>query len=147
MKEPNGTTLKNASAQASKISVISNGTSIIGNMASDGAIRIDGEVLGDVSANSVTVGQSGRVDGTVHAQQVVILGCITGSVDGSDVHIESTARVHGDVRHSVLSVAPGAQIDGFFERAPLRDREEQFVAERTFARATASSVQMAQSIN
>ena len=147
MKEPSGTTLKNASAQAGKISVISNGTSIIGNMASDGAIRIDGEVLGDVSANSVTVGQSGRVDGTVHAQEVIILGCVTGSIDGSDVHIESTARVQGDVTHSVLSVKPGAQIDGFFERAPLREREKQFVAERNFARAKMSPDLLAQRIN
>ena len=147
MKEPNGATPKNGSAPGSRMSVISSGTSMIGNLCSDGVIRIDGEVFGDVSANSVTVGQTGRVDGTVHAKEVIILGCVTGSIDGTDVHIESTARVQGDVRHSVLSVKPGAQIDGAFERAPLRQHEAMISAELNLSRTAASFNRLAQSIN
>jgi len=147
MKQASDTSVKGTSAQASQTSVISSGTSMIGNLASDGAIRIDGEVLGDVSANSVTIGTSGRVDGTVHAQEVIVLGCLIGSIDGSDVHIESTARVQGDVRHSVLSVKPGAEIDGFFERAAFRAPGEMVSTDLPIPRATVPLSRMAQSLN
>ena len=159
MKDSNGAIPKEDPAQPRKVSIISFKTSMTGNLIADGAIHIDGEVLGDVSAKSVTIGLTGRVDGIIQAHKVVILGTVTGGILASDVHIESTALVKGDVRHAVLSIKAGAQINGFFEYSPVAEVkpqadvkpqaevELQVAGERTLARAASSVSRLVQSMN
>lgn len=153
MKDTNGAIPKDDPAQPRKVSIIAIKTSMTGNLVADGAIHIDGEVLGDVSAKSVTIGLTGRVDGIIQAHKVIILGTVTGGILGSDVHIESTARVQGDVRHVVLSIKAGARIDGFLEYSPVAEAkpqlevEPQVAGERNLARAASSVSRLVQSMN
>lgn len=98
-------------------SFVGSDTRIMGDLSGAGEVRIDGEVGGDVVARSVTVGEGGSVEGSVFAETVHIGGAVMGRVEAVAVTIAATGRVVGTVTHNVLSVEPGAVIEG---RRPWR---------------------------
>jgi len=61
--------------------VVGPGTSFVGTLKSDGNIRIDGSVEGDVEIlGNLIVGETGRVIATIKAQNVHISGAVKGEV-------------------------------------------------------------------
>jgi len=85
---------------------------IKGSVSSDGEMQIDGTIDGDVSAASLTIGNSGKIIGEVRAETVVIRGHIEGAVRARKVELESGARVHGDIVHASLSIQSNAVFEG-----------------------------------
>ena len=106
-----------ARAEARAPSFVGGGTRIMGDLSSAGEIRINGEVGGDVIARSVTVGEGGSVGGSVFAETAHIGGTVMGRVEAVAVTIGTTGRVVGSVTHNLLSVEPGAVLEG---RRPWR---------------------------
>jgi len=76
------------------------------------ALVIAGEVTGDVHGDDVTVGETGKVTGSVSARNLTILGEINGQLRGETVALHSTARINGDIVQKNLIIAEGAQFDG-----------------------------------
>jgi cytoskeletal protein CcmA (bactofilin family) len=97
-------------------SIIGSDLAVIGNISSNGELRVDGEVEGDINGNRVIIGESARITGTIRAEDVVIFGQVMGSVGGRRVSLQSTSRVEGDVYHQVLVLEQGA----FFEGKSIR---------------------------
>ncbi len=88
-----------------------------GELSGSGAVVIEGAVRGPVNVDKVVVGAAGRVDGPVTAREIQIDGTVRGDVVGESVTIGASARVVGNVTHTMIVVAPGAEIDG---RRPWR---------------------------
>ena len=61
-------------------SIISADMGIKGSVTSDGEMQIDGKIDGDVTAVSITIGQTGTIQGEVRAQTVIVRGRIIGSI-------------------------------------------------------------------
>jgi len=62
---------------------------------------IDGRLDGDVELpeHRLTVGQTGHVQGSIKAREIVILGSVQGNLEASErVEIKKNARVVGDLR-------------------------------------------------
>lgn len=76
------------------------------------ALVIAGEVSGDIHGDDVTVGQSGKVTGTVSARTLTIHGEINGTLRAETVALHATARINGDIVQKNLVIAEGAQFDG-----------------------------------
>ena len=76
------------------------------------ALVIAGEVTGDVHGDDVTVGETGKVTGSVSARNLTIHGAINGQLRGETVALHSTARISGDIVQKNLIIAEGAQFDG-----------------------------------
>jgi cytoskeletal protein CcmA (bactofilin family) len=76
------------------------------------ALVIAGEVTGDVHGDDVTVGETGKVTGSVSARNLTIYGAINGQLRGETVALHSTARITGDIVQKHLIIAEGAQFDG-----------------------------------
>ncbi len=89
---------------------IAAGTSIVGEIKSDGVFRIDGSLKGNLTTKGkLVVGNSGSIQGEVTAKSAEIYGAIEGKLYVEDMLIlRSTAKVSGDVRTSKLSIEPGA---------------------------------------
>lgn len=90
---------------------------IIGNLISRGQVQVDGEVQGDIHANSVIVGEHARITGGVIAEEVIVRGTVMGSVRGKLVALQSTSKVEGDVYHQSLSIEQGAYFEGKSRRS------------------------------
>ncbi len=93
-------------------SILAEGLKIEGNIFSEGKIRIDGTVEGDVNGDFVIFGQRAAVKGNVKAKTVVAMGTVEGNVEAEKLEVKSTAKVRGDLTVKELSVEPGASLDG-----------------------------------
>jgi cytoskeletal protein CcmA (bactofilin family) len=76
------------------------------------ALIIAGEVSGDVHGDDVTVGETGKVNGTVSARNLSVHGEVNGQLRAETVALYSTARINGDITQKNLVIAEGAQFDG-----------------------------------
>lgn len=97
-----------------EVNIIANGTVIEGKLVSQGSIRIDGKVIGNVQVNgNLTVGTTGEIQGDVQAKNVVIGGKVNGTIVASEkIVLESKAVIKGDIKASKLVVDEGAIFDG-----------------------------------
>ena len=96
------------------LSLLSSGTSIQGNIVSEGSIRIDGKLTGDLSAQeNAAVGATGVVEGNIEAKHVSVAGKVTGNIIASGkLVLEEKSVVRGDIRAAILVVDEGAVLDG-----------------------------------
>ena len=81
---------------------------------SQGDVIIDGEVSGSIqTATALKVGESARIRASVAADSAVVAGIIEGNVSvAGRLELLETSRVVGDIEAKILSVAPGATING-----------------------------------
>lgn len=82
-----------------------------------GSLLIAGQIQGDVHGESVTVGESGAVTGTITARTIAVQGEVRGALKGSSVYLHATSHVDGDIVKQTLAIAEGAQFDGSVRRA------------------------------
>src|SRR5580658_8733778 len=83
-----------------------------------GGLHIDGHVFGGVSAygageSTVSVSETGIIEGGVVATHVVVNGVVRGDVHASGkVALGPSARVIGNVQYGIIESAIGAEITG-----------------------------------
>lgn len=96
---------------------INNGTKITGDIVSDGDIRIDGILNGNVfSKAKVVVGVSGIVEGNIECQSADISGKITGKLIVTDLlFLKGAGSISGDISMAKLVVENGALFNGSCE--------------------------------
>jgi cytoskeletal protein CcmA (bactofilin family) len=92
--------------------VLAEGLRIIGNVSSDGAVQVNGQIDGDLNGTSITVSPKAFINGGVKARNVVVNGKVDGPIVGQDVVLKSRAFVTGDIRAQTLSIEPGAHFEG-----------------------------------
>ncbi len=97
-----------------ELSLVSAGTVIDGKIRTEGSIRVDGKVVGDVVAKAdAAVGIAGVVEGTVTARNIALAGKVHGTVSaGEKLTLENKSVVRGDIRAAKLVVDEGAMFDG-----------------------------------
>ncbi|MCX6144643.1 MAG: polymer-forming cytoskeletal protein [Ignavibacteriales bacterium] len=94
--------------------MIGPGTVVEGKIRSQGSVRIDGKLTGEITASeSLAVGLSGEIDGNVSAKNVTIGGKVRGSITASEkIVFEGKAVIKGDIRASKLVIDEGCLFDG-----------------------------------
>jgi cytoskeletal protein CcmA (bactofilin family) len=98
-------------------STISEDLTIIGDVTSNGELRIDGRVQGNVHCLSLILGENSEIKGDIKAEEVLIRGRLIGSVRGRRVTLQSTADVEGDLLHLDLAMEQGAYFQGESRRS------------------------------
>ena len=96
------------------LTLISATTVVEGKIQTEGSIRIDGKLIGDLVAKaSAAIGLTGSVDGTIHARNVSLSGKLKGSVIAAEkLVLEAKSVVRGDIRAARLVIDEGALFDG-----------------------------------
>jgi cytoskeletal protein CcmA (bactofilin family) len=83
-----------------------------------GGLHLDGHISGNVRSDdspaaSLTVSESGSIEGAVQVPNVVLEGSVKGDIHARErVVLGATARVQGDVYYGVIEMTVGAQIKG-----------------------------------
>lgn len=90
------------------------GTLIEGNIKTEGDIRIDGKILGNVTVNSkLAIGETGMIEGNVQCKNASIEGRVKGNLHISElIFLRKTAIIDGDIVATKLVVEEGARING-----------------------------------
>ena len=106
---------------SSSINLIGAGTTIEGDVKSNGDIRIDGTVIGTVTSKAkVVVGSTGNIEGDINCQNADISGSVKGKTNVSDMlFLKSSARITGDIVSSKLVVESGASFTGSCNMGPV----------------------------
>jgi cytoskeletal protein CcmA (bactofilin family) len=96
------------------INLISLGTDITGDIKSNGDIRIDGSLTGNLNTKGkVVVGTTGKVKGEVICKNSEVAGIIEGKIIvGQLLNLKASSKIHGDIATSKLSIEPGAVFSG-----------------------------------
>lgn len=94
--------------------VIGANTNIVGTIKSDGNIRIDGTVEGDIEIlGNLIIGETGRVIATIKAQNVHVSGAVKGEITAVEqLEISPTGKIWGDITTAALHIEPGGLFRG-----------------------------------
>lgn len=97
-----------------EVTIISSGVVIEGKVNSNGNIRVDGTIKGDIVAQgNLTVGDSGNIQGQLTGDIITIGGKVEGSVNAKDkLVLEAKSVLKGDIVTKVLVVEAGAVFEG-----------------------------------
>ena len=93
-------------------------TEILGDVRFAGGLHVDGKIKGGVSsttdkAASLSVSESGVIEGDVRVPTLMLNGSVIGDVRASErLTLNATARVNGNVHYKLLRMEPGAMVNG-----------------------------------
>lgn len=94
-------------------SIVEEDLTIEGNVKSNGGgIDIKGHVVGDVSADAITVQLGGSVDGALSAKKITIEGKHKGSLKCDDLKLTASSNVQADVVARTMETESGAKVVG-----------------------------------
>jgi cytoskeletal protein CcmA (bactofilin family) len=88
---------------------------IKGEITGSEALYIDGRIEGKITMpeSRVTIGRNGKVDASIQAKEVVVMGKVNGNIECSDrVDIRAEGSVAGDISTVRISVEDGAALKG-----------------------------------
>jgi cytoskeletal protein CcmA (bactofilin family) len=116
-EEPKGNSRADLRRADGGLSIIASGTVITGDVRTEGTVKVEGEILGNVQAGQqVLLARGSRVRGDVQTREAVIGGLVEGSIRaGERVEIQATAIVQGDITTQRIVIAEGGQVNGGLE--------------------------------
>jgi cytoskeletal protein CcmA (bactofilin family) len=96
------------------INLISNGTEITGDIKSNGDIRIDGLLTGNLGTKGkVVIGPTGKIKGEVVCKNSEVSGQVEGKISvGQLLNLKASSKITGDIITSKLAIEPGARFSG-----------------------------------
>ncbi len=105
---------KNFETESNTINLIGVGTLIEGNITSNGDIRVDGSLKGNLNTKGkVIVGESGKINGEVYCKNFEVEGTIEGKVFISELlSLRAKSRLNGEITTNRLAIEPGAVFSG-----------------------------------
>ena len=84
---------------------------IKGDIFSKEDLLLDGKVLGtlDMPGNRLTIGANGKVEASIKAREVVVLGAVQGDIEaGERIVIRKDAHLEGNLKSASISIEDGA---------------------------------------
>ena len=105
---------KSTIADPNSINIICEGTSITGDIVTDGEIRIDGNLIGNLHAKGkVVIGVTGKLSGELSCKNADIQGKVDGKINVLELlSFKSTCVFKGDMTTKQLAIEPGAIFNG-----------------------------------
>lgn len=92
--------------------VIAKGLKIVGIVAAEGLVEVNGQIEGELRCSSLVIARGAHVTGTIAAERVVVDGKVEGPIHGGEVLLKSQAYVVGDIHHKSLAIEKGAYFEG-----------------------------------
>jgi cytoskeletal protein CcmA (bactofilin family) len=98
----------------SSTSLIGAGTSMKGDMTSNGDLRIDGTLVGNIHCTAkVVIGANGVVEGDINGQTADIMGKVTGTIKVKDLlQLKGGSVLNGNIQAAKLQIEPAANFNG-----------------------------------
>jgi cytoskeletal protein CcmA (bactofilin family) len=103
---------------------VGGGTTLAGEVAFKGMLRVDGHLTGTILSEKGTliVSSGGRVDANINVATGKINGSIHGDIIATErLELGRTAQVHGDIFTPVLIIEQGAVFEGNCRMSTTKD--------------------------
>lgn len=95
-------------------SLIGAGTTMKGDITSNGDLRIDGTLVGNIHCSAkVVIGANGNVQGDINGQTADIMGKVTGTISVKDLlQLKGGSLLNGNIKAAKLQIEPTANFNG-----------------------------------
>ncbi|MEX2593499.1 MAG: polymer-forming cytoskeletal protein [Anditalea sp.] len=105
---------KSTTEMVTSSNLIAQETSIVGDIITNGNIRVEGKVEGALkSGNKIVIGDVAHVIGDIHALEAEVSGHIDGEIHCSEtLYLKRTAYINGDIFAKKLIIENGALFNG-----------------------------------
>jgi len=109
---------KGTPASTSVDTLIGRQTEVLGDVRFSGGLHVDGKIKGKVltsgeKSSSLSVSESGTIEGDVSVPHIVLNGTVIGDVHASEkITLAAKARVVGNVYYKIIEMEGGAQVNG-----------------------------------
>lgn len=122
------------------MTTIGHSITIKGEVSSDEALRVDGNVRGQIHLREaeLTIGPSARVEADLRATRVLVLGTVRGNIAASArVELGASSNVTGDISAGIVVLVDGARYHGRvdMDRRTIAARVAQYRADKPAATA------------
>lgn len=104
-------------------SIIGKELEIKGELNCKGLMEIEGGVIGNVKSKTITIRETGFVEGDIFSEVANIKGKFNGNIKSKVVNIAERADIVGSIEYEILSVEDGAFIDGKFKCVADKNKE------------------------
>jgi len=113
-RDEKGNELRRRKTDQIPFSIIASDMTVIGDLETEGVVRIEGRVKGTVRVGSQVLVASGAViEGDLHTQEAVIAGQVSGGIRATDrVELQGSAVVAGDIHTPRIAIVEGAKVTG-----------------------------------
>jgi cytoskeletal protein CcmA (bactofilin family) len=113
-RDDQGKELRRRKTDQIPFSIIASDMTVIGDLETEGVVRIEGRVKGTVRVGSQVLVASGAViEGDLHTQEAVIAGQVSGAIHARErVELQASALVAGDILTPRISIIEGARVSG-----------------------------------
>jgi cytoskeletal protein CcmA (bactofilin family) len=103
--------------------VISEKVFFNGDFKSDGSVRVDGGIEGQLNIKGdLVLGDKGRIKGDIQATNILVSGTVEGTILAKGrLEITPTGSIKGTVQCKSLIVEDGGKIQGDFKMKPSED--------------------------
>lgn len=110
---------------SNNINLIGFGTEINGDITCNGDLRIDGTLIGNITAKGkIVIGETGKIKGEISCKNTDISGLVDGKIIVTELlSLKSTARVVGDMTTSRLAIEPGSKFTGYCDMSSESDKK------------------------
>jgi cytoskeletal protein CcmA (bactofilin family) len=104
----------NSEGKSTELNFLGSGTTVEGDVFTKSSIRVDGKIKGTLNCeNTLTVGESGVIEGSVKAKNAVVGGKIQGKIIVEEkLVLETKSQLIGELKSKKLIVDEGAVFDG-----------------------------------
>ncbi len=105
---------KNNIAETPTVNTIGKGTSINGDVKSNGDFRIDGDLKGSIKSDGkIVIGATGNVEGEISCQNADISGSVKANIKVKELlSLKASCNVNGEIVTNKLAIEPGARFSG-----------------------------------
>jgi cytoskeletal protein CcmA (bactofilin family) len=113
-RDEEGNELRRRRSDQIPFSIIASDMTVIGDLETEGVVRVEGRVRGTVRVGAqVLVAQGAVIEGDLHTQEAVIAGQVSGAIHARErVELQATAMVAGDILTPRISIIEGAKVTG-----------------------------------
>jgi len=114
-----------AGARDGNLSIVAVGMRVVGELATDGVLKVEGFVEGSIRADrEVLVAHGGIIQGDVYTREAIVGGKVVGSIYADErVEVQANSVVQGDIVTARLIVSEGGEVNGRVEMGDPRALE------------------------
>jgi cytoskeletal protein CcmA (bactofilin family) len=113
-RDEQGNELRRRRTDQIPFSIIASDMTVVGDLETEGIVRIEGRVRGTVRVGQqVLVATGAVIEGDLHTQEAVIAGQVSGAIYAKDrVELQASAVVAGDILTPRIAIVEGARVSG-----------------------------------
>jgi cytoskeletal protein CcmA (bactofilin family) len=113
-RDEQGNELRRRRTDQIPFSIIASDMTVIGDLETEGVVRVEGRVRGTVRVGAqVLVSVGAVIEGDLHTLEAVVAGTVTGAIVARErVELQATAVVSGDIHTPRIAIVEGAKVSG-----------------------------------